>query len=187
MARDESRKEAQHIADEFLNATPDTKLGKFLASLGSIALCRRKLIQYIKKQRLKIHEKDVLDSDGNLILWDVVADEEDLHMLYAIEPFLIFQQNDYGPTTFYYEEEDRMDITRITRGAFLDYFYSDFDIDAPTEVDNKQRVLQWERRGIRIVHIMVVAHHPLVPKMTRAHTVTRKQQEEVRFHEEKYR
>ena len=56
-------------------------------------------------------------------------------MLYnAIEPFLIFQQNDYRPTAFYYEEEDRMDITR------------GFDIDAPTEVDTKQRVLQWERR-----------------------------------------
>ena len=57
MARDcsDSRKEAQHITDEFLNASPNTKPGKFLASLGS-------------------------------------------------------QQNDYGPITFYYEEEDRMDI-----------------------------------------------------------------------------
>ena len=108
MARDsnyDSRKKAQHIADVFLNATPDTKLGKFIASLGSNAQCRRKLMQYIKKQRLKIHEKDILDGDGTLISWDVVADEEDLHMLYAIEPFLVFQQNDYGPTTFYYEEE----------------------------------------------------------------------------------
>ena len=79
MARDsyDSRKEAQHITDELPDASPDTKLGKFLASLGNIALCRRKLIQYIKKQRLKIHTKDIKDSDGNVISWDVVADEED--------------------------------------------------------------------------------------------------------------
>ena len=147
MARDDSRKEAQHIADEFLNATPDTKLGKFLASLGIIALCRRRLIQYIKKQRLKIHEKDIVGDDGTITKWDEVADEEDLHMLYAIEPFLIYQQNDYGPPeTFLYEAEDRMDITRIPRSAFLDYFYSGFDIDDPTEVDNEERLLQWARR-----------------------------------------
>ena len=134
--------------------TPDTKLGKFLASLGSIAQCRRKLIQYIKKQRLKIHEKDILDGDGTRIPWDVVADEEVLHMLYAIEPFIIFQQNDYGPETFLYEAEDRMDITRIPRGAFLDYFYKDFDIDNPTKEDKEQRRLQWGRR------------HPTSPQST---------------------
>ena len=117
MARDDSRKEAQHIADEFLNATPDTKLGKFLASLGIIALCRRRLIQYIKKQRLKIHERDIVEDDGTHTSWDVNADEEALHMLYAIEPFLIYQQNDYGPETFFYEAEDRMDITRIPRST----------------------------------------------------------------------
>ena len=113
MARDtESRQEAQHIAD-------DSKLGKFLASLGGTAQCRRKLIQYIKKWRLKLHTRGFQDSDGNEITWDKVADEEALHMLYAVEPFIIFQQNDYGPETFLYEEEDRMDITRIPRGAFL--------------------------------------------------------------------
>ena len=67
-------------------------------------------------------------------------------MLYTIEPFIIFQQNDYGPTTFHYEEEDRMDITRIPRGAFLDYFYRDFDIDNPTKENSEQRRLQWARR-----------------------------------------
>ena len=98
------------------------KLGKFLASLGSIALCRRRrrlIIQYIKKQRLKIDERDIVEDDGTRTKWDAVADEEDLHMLYAIEPFLIYQQNDYGPETYLYEAEDRMDITRIPRSAFL--------------------------------------------------------------------
>ena len=66
MARDDSRNEAQYIANEFLNAKPDKKLGKFLASLGSIAQCRRRLIQYIKKQRLKIHEKDIVEADGTV-------------------------------------------------------------------------------------------------------------------------
>ena len=40
----ESRQVAQHITDVLLNATPNTKLGKFLASLGGTAQCRRKLI-----------------------------------------------------------------------------------------------------------------------------------------------
>ena len=91
MARDEeSRKEAQYIVDKFLDAAPDSKLGKYIASLGSVALCRRRLIQYIKKWRLKLHTRNFQDGDGNDISWDEVADEEDLHMLYAIEPFLIW-------------------------------------------------------------------------------------------------
>jgi hypothetical protein len=40
-----------------------------------------------------------------------------------------------------------MDITRIMRDAFLDYYYGrEFDIDHPTEVDMEQRLLQWARR-----------------------------------------
>jgi hypothetical protein len=147
MARDEeSRKEAQYIAKEFLDAAPDTKLGKYIASLGSIAQCRRRLIQYIKKWRLKLHTRSFQDSDGNEISWDEDADEEDLHMLYAIEPFLIWCQNDYGPDHYLYEEEDKMDITRIPRSAFLDYFYGPFDIDHPTKEDREQRLSQWARR-----------------------------------------
>ena len=38
-------------------------------------------------------------------------------MLYAIEPFIIYCQNSYGPDTFMYEEEDRMDITTIPPDA----------------------------------------------------------------------
>ena len=147
MARDEeSRKEAQYIVDKFLDAAPDSKLGKYIASLGSVALCRRRLIQYIKKWRLKIHERSFQDSDGSDISWDEDADEEELHMLYAIEPFLIYCQNDYGPDHYLYEEEDRMDITKIPRSAFLDYFYGPFDINNPTKEDKEQRLAQWARR-----------------------------------------
>ena len=39
-----------------------------------------------------------------------------------------------------------MDITRIPHGAFLDYFYRDFDIDNPTEANSEQRRLQWARK-----------------------------------------
>ena len=150
MARDsnsDSRKEAQFIANEFLDATPDNKLGQFIAYLGNTALCRRKLLQYIKKWRLKLHtHQKFKDDDGNDTSWDEVADEEDLHMLYAIEPFLIWCQNDYGPDHYLYEAEDRMDITQIPRSAFLDYFYSVFDIDHPTKEDREQRLSQWARR-----------------------------------------
>ena len=126
MARDsnsDSQREAQYIANDLLDATPDNKLGQFLAYLGNTALCRRKLLQYIKKWRLKLHTQNFKDSDGNDISWNEVADEEVLHMLYAIEPFLIWCQNDYGPDHYLYENEDRMDITKIPRSAFLDYFY----------------------------------------------------------------
>ena len=86
-----------------------------------------------------------MGDDGTITKWDKDADEEDLHMLYAIEPFLIWCQNDYGPDHYLYEAEDRMDITQIPRSAFLDYFYK-FDIDNPTKEDKEQRLFQWARR-----------------------------------------
>jgi len=150
MARDsnsDSRKEAQFIANEFLDAQPDNKLGQFIAYLGNTALCRRKLLQYIKKWRLKLHtHQKFKDDGGNDTAWDEVADEEDLLMLYAIEPFLIWCQNGYGPDHYLYEIEDRMDITKIPRSAFLDYFYGPFDINNPTKEDKEQRLAQWARR-----------------------------------------
>ena len=171
MARDsnsDSRKEAQFIANEFLDAQPDNKLGQFIAHLGNTALCRRKLLQYIKKWRLKLHtHQKFKDDDGNDTSWDEVADEEDLLMLYAIEPFLIWCQNDYGPDHYLYENEDRMDITKIPRSAFLDYFYGPFDLIIQRK---KIRNNVWRngRGGIQPVHKMVVVHHPLVHKMARA-------------------
>ena len=39
-----------------------------------------------------------------------------------------------------------MDITKIPRSAFLDYFFGPFDIDHPTEEDKEQRLSQWARR-----------------------------------------
>ena len=78
MARDEeSRKEAQYM-NEFPDATPDT----LVVPRMSIALCRRRLIQYIKKQRLKIHEKDIVEGDGTRTSGGVVADEKKLYTCY---------------------------------------------------------------------------------------------------------
>ena len=72
---------------------PDTKLGMFLASLGNTAQCRRKLMQYIRKWRLKIHTREFKYSDGNDMSWDKDAYKDALSMLYSVEPFLIYEQN----------------------------------------------------------------------------------------------
>ena len=110
--------EAEYIWDSFLGATTTNKMGRVRNSMGPHANDKRKLIQYIKKQRLKLHTATLKDSQGEFTLDEDDPDDEELMgMLYAIEPFIIYCQNSYGPDTFMYEEEDRMDITTIPPDA----------------------------------------------------------------------
>ena len=113
-----SAAEAEHIWDSFLGATTLNKMGPVRNVIGVHATDRRKLIHYIKKRRLKLHTLKFKDSQGDFTLDDNDPDDtEIMEMLYAIEPFIIYCQNSYGPDTFMYEAEDHMDITTIDRDA----------------------------------------------------------------------
>ena len=94
MAREsESRTQAQHITDVILAADPNSKLGWFISHLSTTAQCRRKLKQYIKKFRLKLHTIKFKDGSGNLTTFDEKDDEEVLSELYALDPFFNHNQN----------------------------------------------------------------------------------------------
>jgi len=148
MARDTvSAAEAEYIWDTILEATILNKMGRFKNVIGVHATDRRKLIHYIKKRRLKLHTITFKDDQGEFTFDENdPEDMEIMEMLYAIEPFIIYCQNSYGPDTFMYEEEDHMDITKISQDAFFQYFYEKFDINNPTVTDSDMRREQWERR-----------------------------------------
>ena len=142
-----SAAEAEHIWDAFLEATTSNKMGRLRNAMGPHADDKRKLIQYIKKQRLQLHTATFKDDQGEFTFDENdPGDMEILEMLYAIEPFITYCQNSYGPDTFMYEEEDRMDITTISQDAFLKYFYEKFDINNPTVTDSDMRREQWNIR-----------------------------------------
>jgi len=181
MAREsESRSQALHITDVILAADSNSKLGRFILHLSTAAQCRRKLKQYIKKFRLKLHTIKFPDENGNLTSFDEKADEEVLSELYALDPFFNHNQNLIGPKAQGYDDR-KMDIMKFTRDDFLDYICDRFDIDDPDSWDEedidqqKESYFRWKNMG---------GTSSSTP--TSGSTTSSTKKEEVSYYEEEY-
>ena len=185
MAREsESRTQAQHITDVILAVDSDSKLGWFIVHLGTNAQCKRKLKQYIKKFRLKLHTVKFKDGDGNLTTFDQKDDEEVLSELYALDPFFNHNQKMIGPKAQGYEDR-KLDIMKFTRDDFLDYMCDRFDINDPDSWDEgrhrsaKAELLPVEEHGRH-----VITKPNIKPNTSIRQYNTKYEEEEVSYYEE---